>query len=127
MQYVGIVVIIALIEYIYFTMATGKARSEAGIQAPAVSGDTKFECYLRVQQNTLENLIVFIPAIYLLATYTHPLAAASIGLVFVIGRALFYKAYINDPSKRGPGMMMTMLSNVVLLLGGLVGIVMHLL
>ena len=127
MQFAIIVVIFALIEYIIFTMLAGKARVEAGISAPAVTGDSKFECYFRVQQNTMESLIVFLPAMYLFATYAHALSAAIIGLIFVIGRIVYFKAYTSDPSKRGPGMLMTMLPNMVLVLGGLVGIIMDML
>lgn len=125
MLFVGLVVTIALIEYVFFTALTGKARGDAGIKAPATTGDVKFECYFRVQQNTLENLIIFLPAIYLFATYTHALTAAVIGLVFVIGRAVYFKGYTTDPAKRAPGMIITMLSNVILLLGGLVGIILN--
>lgn len=126
MEYVTLVVIIALLEYVFFTIKTGKARVEAGIQAPAVTGDEMFERLFRVQQNTLENIIVFVPAIYIFGLYMHELAAAGIGIFFIIGRAIYFMSYRVDPAKRGPGMIITMLSNVILLLGGLTGVVMEL-
>ena len=123
MKYVTLVVIIALLEYLFFTMKTGKARMESGLKAPAVTGNEMFERCFRVQQNTLEQLIVFIPAIYICGTYLHELGAAGIGLLFITGRALYFRAYISDPEQRGPGMVLTGLASVLLLLGGLIGVI----
>ncbi len=126
MQYVALVVSLALLEYIFFMVRTGKARAEAGLKAPAVSGDESFERCFRVQQNTIEQLIVFIPAIYIFAVYVNAIAAAAIGLVFIIGRLVYFRAYLADPSRRPVGFFMTLLSNAVLMLGGLIGIVLTL-
>ena len=122
MEYINLVVTLALLEYVFFVARTGKARGDAGIKAPAVSGDEVFERCYRVQQNTIEQLVIFIPAIYIFGTYVNAVAAAGIGLVFVIGRFLYFKTYVSDPAKRAPGFVMTMLSNVVLVLGSLIGI-----
>ena len=46
---------------------------------------------------------------------------AGLGLVFILGRALYARGYVIDPAKRGPGFGLTLLANVVLLVGGLVG------
>jgi len=126
MEYVTLVVIVALFEYVFFTMRTGKARMDSGLKAPAVTGDEMFERFFRVQQNTIEQIVVFIPSIYICAIYLHELAAAVIGLLFIIGRALYFRSYTTAPEKRGPGMIITVLSNVLLLLGGLAGVVLEL-
>ena len=65
MAYVAIVAVLALLEYYVFILLVGKMRGECKIQAPATTGDPKFERYYRVQQNTAEQLIVFLPALYL--------------------------------------------------------------
>ena len=122
MQYVSLIVTLALLEYIIFIACTGKARVNAGLQAPAVTGDEAFERCFRVQQNTLEQLIIFIPAIYIFAAYINPLVAVGIGLVFIVGRVLYFKAYISAPAKRGVGFMMSIFPNLVLVLGGLIGV-----
>lgn len=126
MEYVTLVVIIALFEYVFFTMRTGKARADSGLKAPAVTGNEIFERYFRIQQNTIEQIVVFIPSIYICGIYLHELAAAGIGLLFIIGRALYFRAYAAAPEQRGPGMIITVLSNVLLLLGGLAGVVLEL-
>ena len=123
MQYVTLVVIFALLEYMVFMMLTGKARAEHKVAAPATTGNEIFERYYRVQQNTIEQLLIFIPSIYMFGAYVHAIAAAIIGAFFIIGRAVYANGYIRDPKKRGAGFGITMLSNVILLLGALVGLV----
>jgi hypothetical protein len=121
MAYTTVIVMLALIEYLYFGGAVGKARGQSGIKAPAVTGDEVFERYFRIHQNTLEQLIIFIPAIYASAYYVSDLFAVAAGVVFLIGRALYFRSYARDPDSRTVGMVATMLANLALLLGGLIG------
>ncbi len=123
MEYISLVVIMALIEYLFFQGMAGKARGQYQIKAPAIIGNENFERTLRVQQNTLEQLIIFIPVIYLAGFYANEIAAALLGSLFLIGRPLYYKAYINDPSKRGPGMLIGYIPTVLLVLMALVGVI----
>lgn len=122
MEYVTLVVLLALLEYMVITMLTGRARMAHKVPAPATTGNEIFERYYRVQQNTIEQLVIFIPSIYMFGTYVHEIAAAIIGIIFIIGRALYLRGYVADPGKRAPGFLLTMLSNVILLLGSLIGL-----
>ncbi|MBF8268493.1 MAG: MAPEG family protein [Gammaproteobacteria bacterium] len=122
MEYVTLVVLLALLEYMVFTMLTGRARVAHKVPAPATTGNEIFERYYRVQQNTIEQLVIFLPSIYMFGAYVHELAAAIIGIIFIIGRALYLMGYVADPGKRAPGFLLSMLSNVVLLLGALIGL-----
>ena len=81
MELVAFVIACALIEYMIFGVAVGRARTEHGVNAPAVTGPPVFERTMRAHQNTLENLVVFIPAVYLFAVYVHVELAAAIGVV----------------------------------------------
>lgn len=126
MELVAIVVIVALIQYAIFGALVGKARDTYNVAAPAVSGDPVFERYYRVQMNTLESLMLFIPAIFLFATYVNALFAAILGIVFIIGRYLFFRAYIKEPKSRGLGFMLTMLPSTIMALGTLGVLVMGL-
>ena len=103
MVFVHLVIGAALIEFLYFGFAVGKAREKYGIKAPATTGNEMFERYYRVQVNTLEQLIVFIPSIFLFARYIEPRVAAIAGAMFVIGRAWYFSQYVRDPSKRSLG------------------------
>ena len=121
MELVAIVLGLALVQYLYFTLRCGQVRGRLGIPAPAMTGAPEFERRLRVQQNTIEQLVIFVPALLLFAKYVSEPAAAGLGLVFVLGRALYARGYMLDPAKRGPGFGLTLIANGVLLLGGLIG------
>jgi len=121
MELVAIVVSLALAEYVLFGIRAGQARGRYEVAAPATHGHPIFERHLRVQENTIEQLVIFLPAIFLFARYVSPVFAALLGLVFIVGRGLYARAYVNDPAGRGPGFLLTIGSNLILLLGGLVG------
>jgi hypothetical protein len=72
MEFVAIVTVLALLQYILFAILVGKARGQYGVAAPAVAGHPVFERYFRVQMNTLELVVLFIPALYLAARYWPP-------------------------------------------------------
>jgi glutathione S-transferase len=122
----AIVIIIAVLEYLTFGFLVGKARGRYGVQAPATTGHEVFERYFRVQQNTLETLIAFIPGISLFALFVNPNWAAWIGLVYVVGRIVYFRSYVADPGKRSAGFGMSLLPIAVLLIGGLIGAVRNL-
>ncbi len=121
MAYVTVIAMLALIEYLYFGVQVGGARSRTGVQAPAVSGHPDFERVFRAHQNTLEQLIIFIPALYATAVFASELYAAAAGVAFLIGRALYFRTYALNAEKRGPGMIITAAANIALLVGGLIG------
>ncbi len=117
---VAIIVVLALLQYIYFSLQVGKARGTYEVSAPAVSGHPIFERHYRVQMNTLEQLIVFIPAVFLFGYYGNAMVAAALGAVYLVGRFLFASSYVADPAKRSLGFMLSFLPTLVLLVGGLV-------
>ena len=121
MELVVIVIMLALIEYIVLLARVGSARIRTGLAAPAVSGNEEFERHFRVHYNTIEQLILFIPSIWFFAEYVHVLGAVGLGLVFIIGRALYAVNYVKDPASRSLGMMLTILPCYVLVLGALGG------
>ncbi len=121
MDLVAAVVVAVLIQYFYFAVLVGRSRMKTGIAAPAVTGDPVFERTLRVQQNTLEQLVIFLPCIALFAHYVSANLAALLGLVFLLGRGLYAAGYIQEAGKRGPGFMVTLLAQACLAVGALVG------
>jgi len=123
MSFVALVTLLLVSQYLYFMAMTGKARDELGIKAPATTGDEVFERILRVQLNTLEQLMVTLPALWLCANYFSTSFAGIMGLVFFAGRVLYRKAYIADPTTRGTGMMTGFLANIFLLVTAAMGII----
>jgi glutathione S-transferase len=125
MELVAAVISIALLVYMYITFQVGSARTKYGVEAPAISGHPVFERTYRVQLNTIEQLVVFLPSIWIFGLYVNAGVAAALGLVFVLGRALYFVGYVKDPAKRTTGFLLTFLPNVILLLGALIGAVLQ--
>jgi len=121
MELVALVTGIILLEYMVFGIMVGIVRGKVGIDAPAMTGDPQLERMLRVQLNTLEQMVVVIPAMWIYAQTLSVTVAAGLGMVFVIGRLLYCKAYLQDPKNRAVGFSVGMLATFVLILGGLYG------
>lgn len=126
MELVALVITLALLEYMVFSGFVGWARGKFGVKAPAVSGHPEFERYYRVQMNTLEQLMVFIPAILVFGYYGNASWAAGAGVLFLVGRPVYFLGYVKDPAKRGPGFLLGFAANVFLVLGSLVVIIRNL-
>lgn len=119
MIYVDIVIALVAIQFLVFGMQVGAARGRYGIKAPATSGHDVFDRYFRVQQNSLESLVVFLPGLYLFSGHVSADWAAALGVLYLIGRQLYAIAYVKNPSSRGPGYAISMGAAAVLLGGGL--------
>ena len=126
MTLVILIISLALIEYMVFSFQVGMAREKYGVQAPAISGNDIFERYFRVQQNTLEQLIVFIPAIFAFSWTAESIGwqgyyiASGLGVIWLIGRFLFAINYVKDPGARALGFMMTFFPSAIMVVGTLI-------
>ncbi len=122
-QHLPAIVVLLTVLLQFGTMwAAGHARSKHGIKAPAVTGHPAFERALRVQMNTLESTVMFLPSLWLAVQYGFPLWGGLAGLVWVLGRVWYAVAYLQDASKRGPGYMVSSVGWVATLLLGVVGL-----
>ena len=117
------VTILALFVSIAFMVNVARARGHYKVAAPAVDGDPAFARIYRVQQNTLEQLVLFLPALWLFAFTVGDPWAGLIGLVWPIGRIAYAWGYYRDADKRGPGFALTVVPTIVLLVGAVIGIV----
>jgi glutathione S-transferase len=122
MEYATLIVLLALVQYVWFTIRVGSQRGKHKVHAPACEGDDYWERMFRVQQNTMEQLIVFIPASYAFAFYTSGTWVLALGALFIIGRFLYSAEYLKDPKTRVPGMSMTLAANAMLIGGALYGV-----
>ena len=123
MHYVAVVGLLALLQYVFFGAAVGRARGRYGVAAPAVTGHEVFERYFRVQQNTLELLVVLLPALWLFALYVSTSWAALLGVVYLVGRAVYFVSYVREPARRELGFGLSMFPVLALLAGALIGAV----
>jgi len=123
MELVYLTILLALVEYTVFIALVGRARAKYGIKAPAMTGHPDFERANRVHMNTLESLATFIPTVLLFGLYLDARWAAGLGLLFVIGRAVYAVGYLQAADKRGLGAGISGLTNIALLLGALFGVI----
>ena len=121
MPLVHLVIALALVEFFLFGVAVSRARARYNIAAPATTGNEVFERYFRVQMNTLEQLIIFVPSMLLFARYVNVYVAAALGVVFLIGRALYFQGYVRAPQARHIGFILTVAPNLALLTGAIIG------
>jgi len=126
MAYVDIVIALAILQFVVFAMKVGMAREKWGVKAPATSGNEVFERHFRVQQNTLELLVMLLPGLYLFSRHVSPVWAAALGVVYLIGREVYAASYVKDPAKRGAGFGISFVPVIILILGGVGGAVWHL-
>ena len=110
----------ALLVYLATLFYCGRQRAKHAIQAPATTGHPDYERALRIQQNTLENLVVFIPTLWMFSILANPLVGAGLGLVWIVARAWYAISYARAPETRGPGFIVAMVVVLVMLAGVLV-------
>ena len=118
-----LVILLALLEYSILGLMVGRARQTYGVEAPATTGNPDFERYFRVHENTLESLIVFIPAVWIFSMTVNYHIGVALGLLFLIARIVYARGYLSAAAKRGPGAMATAAISAVLVLGSLIAII----
>jgi len=126
MIYVNLIILLALVEYAIFILLVGATRGKYNVEAPATTGNGQWERYHRIQVNTTEQLVLFLPAIYAFAHYVSPTWAAGLGLVFLAGRIVYFVGYSKAAKKRMPGAVMTSFTSYIMVIGALIGLVLKL-
>lgn len=124
MEALSIITALALLQAVFFAFQVGSARQRHGVSAPAVSGNEDFERHYRVHQNTLEQLIIFLPALWMFGYLVSPLWGAGIGALFILSRFMYRRAYLKDPKSRSTAFGLGFVTMIVLLLGSVVGALM---
>ncbi len=121
MRLVYLVIALALLEFFAFGAAVGRARGRYGVAAPATSGHEMFERYYRVQMNTLELLVMWVPAMWIFARDLNPAVAAGLGILYLVGRLVYFFAYVKDPKTRSFGFALSGGPTLLLVLGAVFG------
>lgn len=123
----ALVTILALLVYMWTSLRVGAARKRFKVAAPAITGDPQFERIHRAQVNTTEQLVLFLPALWLFALQFGDVAAAVIGVFWPIARVIYAIGYAQAAERRHLGFAIGSLSGTALLLGALYGVVRDLL
>lgn len=121
MKYVDLVALLAVAQLVFFAVLVGRARGRYGVKAPAVSGHEGFERVYRVQMNTLELMVAFLPALFIAAKYWPQNWVAVAGAVYLVGRIIYWRSYTAAPASRGLGFALSMFPILALVIAGLVG------
>ena len=121
MESVAIVTGLILIQTFHFAFQVGQARVKHGVNAPAISGSDEFDRAFRIHQNTIEQLVLFVPAMWMFAFYVHEYTAAGFGLLFIVTRVIYRRSYLTNPKSRGKGFGPGALLMAVLILGSMIG------
>ncbi|MGH8253391.1 MAG: MAPEG family protein [Steroidobacteraceae bacterium] len=127
MVWVDIVALLAVIQLMVFISLVGRARGRYNVPAPATTGHPVFERYFRVQMNTIECLLVLLPGLWLAPKYWPPKYVAAVGAVYLLGRVIYLRSYVRDPSSRSAGYGLSAGPAAVLVFAALVGAVRELL
>ena len=96
----AIATLLAILISIGTAILVARTRNSTGIQPPAMSGDARLERALRVQGNTVEGFIIFLPALWLAAIYFQGWAPPIIGLIWCLGRIVYAMGYSADADRR---------------------------
>ena len=123
MNYVDLVAVLAVTQLIFFSVLVGRARGRYGVNAPAVTGHEMFERAYRVQMNTLELMVAFLPALFIAAKYWPQPYVAIAGAVYLAGRLIYWRSYTSAPASRALGFALSMLPILALIIGSLAAII----
>lgn len=111
-----------LLLYVWIVMKVGKARKTFSIHAPSVDGPPEFLRTLRVQANTVEQMVLFLPALWMCALCLNDIAAAFGGVIWLIGRTMYAIAYYREAAKRGLGFALSSMAALGLLVAAAYGL-----
>ncbi len=117
LHYTATVTCLAVAFYFFTSTQVARARVRLGVKLPAITGNPEFERIFRVQMNTLEWMPIFLPSLWLFAIYLGDPLAATLGVVWIIGRIVYFTGYSKAVEKRSPGFAIQALVCIVLWLG----------
>ncbi len=123
MKFTALVTLATLALTFGFSGRVGAMRPKYGIDAPATTGHPEFERANRVHYNTIEQLVLFLPLLWLATGVIGDAWAAALGVVWIVGRLIYAQAYQRDPAKRTSGMLVTLFATAALALSVAWGLV----
>ncbi|MDA9528337.1 MULTISPECIES: MAPEG family protein [unclassified Bradyrhizobium] len=121
----ALVTLLAIAFYFFTAINVSRSRTKTGVKVPAMSGHPDFERAFRIQMNTLEWMPIFLPALWLFAIYISDAIAAGIGVVWIIGRIVYFVGYSKAAAKRGMGFAIQSIAAMALWAGALGAVVLR--
>jgi glutathione S-transferase len=124
-HYTPVVTLVAVLLYFFIATRVPIARRKFNVQLPAITGHPDFERVFRVHQNTLEWMPIFLPSLWLCALYASDVWAAALGVLWIVGRVLYYVGYTQAVQKRLPGFGIQAMACLLLIVGAGIGLFMR--
>jgi glutathione S-transferase len=126
----AVITVLALLFYVWTGISVARARGKQGVKAPTMTGPAEIESAVRVQANTLEWLVVLVPALWLATVYFSPAMSIVylswlppvLGAIWIIGRVIYKSGYMTAPEKRETGFVISTLAALALIICALIGI-----
>src|SRR5579871_5090034 len=121
----AVVTVLGVLLGIYTMTLVGRMRGKHAVQAPAMTGAPEFERAVRVQMNTLEQFVLFLPVLWLATVYPmfSGYLAPGLGFVWIVGRVMYSLGYMADPAKRSSGFLIAGIATMALLVLSITGII----
>ena len=123
MKWTAWATIAVLLTYIWILANVAMARGKYKVVAPSIDGPIEFQSVYRVQINTVEQMLLFLPALWMCAYFFSDRWAAAGGIVWIVGRIVYALGYYKDPAKRELGFGIGMVATVALMAGTVIGLV----
>jgi glutathione S-transferase len=123
--YTAIITLLAVAFYFFMATRVAVARGRFNVKHPATTGNLDFERIFRAHINTLEWMPTFLVPLWLCAFYLSDRGAAAVGLLWIVGRVVYFFGYSQAVEKRLPGFFIQSSTCFLLFVGAIVGIVMH--
>jgi glutathione S-transferase len=124
-RYTALVTLLAIAFYFFLATRVAVAHGKFNVKLPAMAGNPDFERVVRAHVNTLEWMPTFLVPLWLCAIYLSDITAAVLGLVWIVGRVLYWNGYSEAVEKRLPGFFVQSTACFLLFIGALVGVIMH--
>jgi glutathione S-transferase len=123
--YTAIITLLAMAFYFFLATRVASARGKFGVGLPATAGNADFERIFRVHMNTLEWMPTFLVPLWLCAIYFSDVTAASLGLIWLLGRIWYFVGYTKAVEKRLPGFFLQSTACLLLFVGAAAGVIKH--
>lgn len=120
---VGLITLLAMVLLFWVLFRVGGARTKYGVKAPLSDGPEEFLRIVRVQHNTVEQMVLFLPLLWVCALFFNPLLASVLGAIWLIARVWYALAYTADADKRHVPFLIAVVVNVVLFATSLIGVI----
>lgn len=119
----ALMTLLAVMWLILTGVQVARMRGKHRIEAPATTGHPAFERAFRVQMNELENLVAFLPAMWIFAWFGNPRLAGIAAAVYIVGRVVYAIGYWTEAGKRHVGYLIASITLLVTWVAALVSVV----